>query len=64
MYSDHSTKLSNIGIAHQKHPSIIDLSTVIMVGLSLEFMYNMGSRFHLLNNKELHPAAIVGAFVV
>ncbi|SEL17074.1 hypothetical protein [Parapedobacter koreensis] len=38
--------------------------TVILVGLSLEFMYNMGSRFHLLNNKELHPAAIVGAFVV
>ncbi|HWK56624.1 MAG TPA: hypothetical protein VNQ80_04785 [Parapedobacter sp.] len=38
--------------------------TVIIVGLSLEFMYNMGSRFHLLNNKDLHPSAIVGAFVV
>jgi len=38
--------------------------TVIIVGLSLEFMYDMGSRFHLLNNKELHPAAILGAFVV
>lgn len=38
--------------------------TVIIVGMSLEFMYNMGSRFHLLNNKELHPAAILGAFVV
>ncbi len=38
--------------------------TVIIVGISLEFMYNMGRRFHLLNNKELHPAAIVGAFVV
>jgi len=37
--------------------------TVIIVGMSLEFMYNMGSRFHLLDNKELHPAAILGAFV-
>ena len=38
--------------------------TVIIVGLSLEFMFKMGSRFHLLNNKGLHPSAIVGAFVV
>jgi len=38
--------------------------TVIIVGLSLVFMYDMGSRFHVLNNKDLHPSAIVGAFVV
>src|SRR5690606_4614098 len=38
--------------------------TVIIVGLSLEFMYNMGSRFHGLNNNNLHPSAIVGAFAV
>ena len=37
--------------------------TVILVGLSLEFRYGKGQRFHLLNDKELHPAAIVGAFV-
>ncbi|MGK6351412.1 hypothetical protein [Parapedobacter sp. DT-150] len=38
--------------------------TVILVGLSLEFMRWMGHRHHLFNDKNFHPAALVGAFVV
>lgn len=38
--------------------------TVAITGLSLEYMRGVQPRFHLLNNKELHPAAILDAFVV
>ncbi len=37
--------------------------TVILVGISLEFMRWVGYRFHLFNGMDFHPAAIVGAFV-
>ena len=38
--------------------------TVIIAGMSLEFLRHMPQGFHLLNDKALHPAAILGAFVV
>ena len=38
--------------------------TIVLVGVGLQFLYQAGSRFQLLNSKELNPAAIVAAFVV
>lgn len=49
---------------HWHFDVVAPAGTVLIVSLSLEFMYYTGRRFHLLNNKELHPAAILGAFVV
>ena len=40
------------------------VGTVVLVGVGLQFLYQAGSRFQLLNSKELNPAAIVAAFVV
>jgi hypothetical protein len=36
----------------------------VLIGMNIEYYERFREDYALLNNKELHPAAIVGAFII
>lgn len=36
----------------------------VLIGMNIEYYERFGENYSLLNNKDLHPAAIVGAFII